>query len=234
MSERLSTLCGLALFYSILMAIMESSSRREQPIVVPEITATNSSDAETEAAVAPTPTGDLQFQRLQMQEELAHFRMLVKSGSSGGSSLSIIDDGGSQQIFLPNHEARSPPTEISTITRKKKKSGRRRTKKKNTRSNQKSLRDEKFDNKSAVFSEELTETLLKPPEKGKVTTAGTFPVQTLEANPMLAAMLRQIDFAGVVWNEDNETGWDQRGPLEIQPVTVAVEVRKEVWGCKVR
>jgi len=202
-------------------------------IVVPEITANNSSDAETEAAVAPTPTGDPQFQRLQMQEELAQFSMLIKRRSSI-SSLGGVDDGGFQQIFLPDHEPRPLPMEITTITRKKKENSRKRTKKKSSRGKQKTRRHESSDDKSAVFSEELTETLLKPPGKGKVVTAGTFPDQSPDSNPMLTAMLRQIDFAGVVWNEDNERGWDQRGPVEIEPVTVAVEVRKEACVCKVK
>ena len=166
-----------------------------------------SRDGEFDAPVSPA-------ERQQMQKELAHFEMLMKNRDSQSI---IVDDGMLQQIHFPNDEPLAPvPSEVVTSARKQRASA----KKKNKRnlSQQSKAHRGRQAQKRRPLTRELDETILK-----EVVTAKVLQDSDPDASPMLASILRHVDFAGV-WTDTYETECDEREPVDMEPVTVAVEV----------
>jgi len=158
------------------------------------------SDDDTECAVAPSDP-----QRQQMQKELAQFRTMLSSASQSQSG-SGVDEPETPSMI------QEVPSTISTERKKKKK---KRTNRK------KSRRQHERSNSLVSASDQDAEapSNVPPPREN---LAGCFPDTPPDPNPMLSHMLRRIDLGGI-WNEEEEDR-DQRGPVDIEPVTVAVEV----------
>ena len=164
-------------------------------------------DGVFDAAVSPP-------ERQQMQKELAHFEMLMKNRDSQSI---IVDDGVLQQIRFPYDESVAlVPSDVVTSVRNKRASAKEKDKRKFHK--QSKARRERQGKKRRPPIRELDETVLK-----EVVSAKVLQDSDPNTSPMLAAILRHIDFAGV-WTDEYETGSDEREPSDMETVTVAVEV----------
>ena len=168
---------------------------------------------ESDAAVSPSPTVP---QRHQMKEASSYLKVILKSrDSSRGSISSIADDGG----LLPYSERRTLPSEVVTSVPKKRSNAKEKSSV--TTKKQGKVRRGRHDNKRMLYTRDLDGTITNSP--GEVVNAEVIGDRDPDTNPLVAAMLRQIDFAGV-WADTYEAGYDQREPVDMEPVIVAVEV----------
>ena len=161
----------------------------------------SSDDDDTACAVA-APAPFLDPQRQQMQKELAAFQMhLVADGQRDDD---VVSEG--QELSI-----RELPATVTTTkkTKNKKKRHKKKIEHRHGRSN------------SLVSVSDLDETLLPLPTPDE-NLAGFFPDRAPDPNPMLSHMLRRMDLAGV-WHDEEEER-ERRGPDEMEPVMVAIEV----------
>ena len=140
-------------------------------------------------------------QRQQMQKELAQFRTMLSASSGSG-----VDEPETPSMI------QEVPSTISTERKKKKK-----------RTNTKKSRQRLERSNSLVSASDLADEAPSNVPSPKENLAGCFPDTPPDPNPMLSHMLRRMDLGGI-WRDEEEEDWDQRGPVEIEPVTVAIEV----------